>query len=347
MSAAAEDEAATACGARDGSDAAMEITLRMPASRVSALLRDELALIASERAAHAEDAASYEALKAAVAKVHHPTYIKLDVGGMLFKTSVNTLCAERGSVLAAMFSGSGFHVTLNDEGAYFIDRDGTHFRHILNYLRGCFDAGTVSDGARRELLVEADFYGLAGLCSALTTAVLPFKSATAEDGLLHWLGTARGTRAWVNPADAGLVKVTSTLEDHFGPPASLVARGAIYAAPGFSGACSPQPGQFWTLELLNGVTVEPTYYSLRWGKRCGYPVNWKLEAAEDANGDFVLLRQHVNDNTMRADPGQIGAWPLSVPTDSACKAFKVFRFSGQAGCFHAGCFELYGRAIFP
>ena len=37
-------------------------------------------------------------------------------------------------MLAAMFSGR--HLTAIDEdGRYFIDRDGTHFRHILNFLR--------------------------------------------------------------------------------------------------------------------------------------------------------------------------------------------------------------------
>jgi uracil-DNA glycosylase len=37
-------------------------------------------------------------------------------------------------MLAAMFSGR--HLNSQDEdGRYFIDRDGTHFRHILNFLR--------------------------------------------------------------------------------------------------------------------------------------------------------------------------------------------------------------------
>eukprot|EP00479_Gromia_sphaerica_P005016 TRINITY_DN1597_c0_g1_i1.p1 TRINITY_DN1597_c0_g1~~TRINITY_DN1597_c0_g1_i1.p1 ORF type:complete len:162 (-),score=40.98 TRINITY_DN1597_c0_g1_i1:317-802(-) len=37
-------------------------------------------------------------------------------------------------MLAAMFSGK-FAAERDENGAYFIDRDPTHFRHILNYLR--------------------------------------------------------------------------------------------------------------------------------------------------------------------------------------------------------------------
>ena len=38
-----------------------------------------------------------------------------------------------GSMLHAMFSGR-FDSKPAEDGSYFIDRDGTHFRYILNYL---------------------------------------------------------------------------------------------------------------------------------------------------------------------------------------------------------------------
>ena len=37
-------------------------------------------------------------------------------------------------MLAAMFSGR-HNANKGGDGRYFIDRDGTHFRYILNYLR--------------------------------------------------------------------------------------------------------------------------------------------------------------------------------------------------------------------
>ena len=39
-----------------------------------------------------------------------------------------------GSMLHAMFSGR-FDTKPSEDGSYFIDRDGTHFLYILNYLR--------------------------------------------------------------------------------------------------------------------------------------------------------------------------------------------------------------------
>jgi len=63
---------------------------------------------------------------------------------------------------ASLFSGR-FELTLDAEGTYSIDRDGIHFRHILNFLR---DAGSfklsseVTEGQKEELAVELQFYGL-------------------------------------------------------------------------------------------------------------------------------------------------------------------------------------------
>lgn len=63
-----------------------------------------------------------------------PKIVRLSVGGALFETSIDTLCRDANSMLAAMFSGR-HNATTDEDGRYFIDRDGTHFRYILNYLR--------------------------------------------------------------------------------------------------------------------------------------------------------------------------------------------------------------------
>ena len=63
-----------------------------------------------------------------------PRVIPLNVGGYHFVTTLSTLTKDKDSMLAAMFSGR-HELDTDSEGRYFIDRDGTYFKEILNYLR--------------------------------------------------------------------------------------------------------------------------------------------------------------------------------------------------------------------
>jgi hypothetical protein len=96
--------------------------------------------------------------------------VQLNIGGHSYTTSTMTLTKDPASMLAAMFSGR-HSLKKDDDGSFFIDRDGTHFRYILNYLRdGGFKEGTIpSDDVAflNELLTEAEYYGLTGLIKIL------------------------------------------------------------------------------------------------------------------------------------------------------------------------------------
>jgi len=88
--------------------------------------------------------------------------ILLDVGGHKFTTSRQTLTSIPDTYLASLFSGR-FELTTDADGVYFIDRDGTYFRHVLNCLRDCgrFELSSdVTSGQKKELAVELEFYGL-------------------------------------------------------------------------------------------------------------------------------------------------------------------------------------------
>ena len=94
--------------------------------------------------------------------------IKLDVGGITFTTSTTTLTCDSDSMLAAMFSGR-HELKQEEDGTVFIDRDGTHFRYILNYLRDGATEGSMpeSQQALKELLNEAIYYQITGLVEAI------------------------------------------------------------------------------------------------------------------------------------------------------------------------------------
>ena len=101
--------------------------------------------------------------------VHFSSTIKLNVGGHHFITSVQTLSKDPNSMLAAMFSGR-FDMKPSEDGSFFIDRDGTHFRFILNYLRT--GKLILPEGATvlKELEKEAEFYQIQGIIDELRSS---------------------------------------------------------------------------------------------------------------------------------------------------------------------------------
>ena len=102
--------------------------------------------------------------------------VKLDVGGHTFTTSKLTLTKDPDSMLAAMFGGR-HSVRQEEDGSYFIDRDGTYFRYILNYLRdGGFKEGVLpvdSPEVLGEILNEAEYYQIQSLVELIMEALYP------------------------------------------------------------------------------------------------------------------------------------------------------------------------------
>jgi len=105
-----------------------------------------------------------------------PNIVEINVGGEIFVTTIQTLGREQ-SVLMAMISGQ-IQSRRDTHGRLFVDRDPTHFRWILNYLRDGYLITlptTVQD--RLELLHEARCFRLQGL----VTFIEQYQASNSEN----------------------------------------------------------------------------------------------------------------------------------------------------------------------
>jgi len=147
--------------------------------------------------------ASFEEHAEKLKHVHFEKTIKLNVGGVLYKTSLTTLVKDPNSMLAVMFSGR-FELQVDEDGSYFIDRDGELFRYILNYLRNgellCSKVTLAS--VKEQLLAEAQFYQLEDLIHQLSSVPKVFSESSIitccgqEDTLLSLITEHPADTKW-------------------------------------------------------------------------------------------------------------------------------------------------------
>ncbi|MBN3304181.1 BACD2 protein, partial [Amia calva] len=96
-------------------------------------------------------------------------YVRLNVGGALFYTTVQVL-TRQDTMLKAMFSGR-MEVFTDKDGWILIDRCGKHFSEILGYLRDASVALPKSRQAIHELMAEAKYYLIQGLVDMCQNAL--------------------------------------------------------------------------------------------------------------------------------------------------------------------------------
>jgi hypothetical protein len=136
--------------------------------------------------------------------------VKLQVGDHSFTTSRDTLCRVKGSMLEAMFSGR-HAIKAEEDGSVFIDRDGEHFKFILNYLRDGKLPSGLSREVREVLAAEAEYYQLEDLCGSLRALdfdeVLGDEVRTMRDSEAHLRSQFYAGNAQALPPCAGLVSL--------------------------------------------------------------------------------------------------------------------------------------------
>lgn len=92
--------------------------------------------------------------------------VRLSVGGVLYTTTKATLSRYPNSMLGAMFNGS-MPTSQDENGYYFIDRDGALFGYILNFLRSSQLALPSNFQYIDQLAIEADFFQIQPLINLI------------------------------------------------------------------------------------------------------------------------------------------------------------------------------------
>ena len=122
-----------------------------------------------------------------------PAVVELNVGGVIYATTLATLTRDAGSLLGQLFASAasaaggqqppvkaaavGGGLVRDNKGRYFIDRDGVLFRYVLDYLRnGCLVLPECFHELDR-LRHEADYFRLPDL----TARLLRLRGSSTDD----------------------------------------------------------------------------------------------------------------------------------------------------------------------
>lgn len=108
--------------------------------------------------------------------------VVLNVGGSRFHTTMSTLTRDPSTLLASMFSGRYPLEVDPEDNSYFIDRDPTHFRYCLNYLRDNTISLPPNRAMHLELLREASYYQISGLVDFLRSSLRKLDVALEPNG---------------------------------------------------------------------------------------------------------------------------------------------------------------------
>lgn len=142
--------------------------------------------------------------------VSQPSRVTLNVGGTRFETSSVTLGSS--PYFASLLNGDWQE---RDGDEIFIDRDPQLFAHVLDWLRTAhmrIPTYQADPSLWKALRIEAEYFCVETLISWLHVTHRCRFQATGrgeKQGLLYWLGTAKGTNAWSNPHLSGVVRVES------------------------------------------------------------------------------------------------------------------------------------------
>jgi N-acetylneuraminic acid mutarotase len=163
----------------------------------------------------------------------HEGRVELNIGGFRFETSVQTLRRVPHTFFDAYFSGR-YAQDVCADGSIFVDRDGEHFGHILEYMRD----GVISvaePGARpsvsllRALKREFGFYCIE-LCAEQPMQAHPPEVVFVMGGYHTGIALASMERYDLSSGKWSVAAAMSTSRDEFG---ACMLAGGLYVIGGF------------------------------------------------------------------------------------------------------------------
>lgn len=139
--------------------------------------------------------------------------VGLDVGGATFYFHSSVLLQSGSSYFAEQIEGGKNtddalqYIDEKGRTVYFIDRPPKRFEYVRDYLvTGSLNLPEGDIILRQNLREEAEFFDLKGLfdIAKVSRKISPSKS---NKGILHWLGTERGSASYQNPYTIGAIHV--------------------------------------------------------------------------------------------------------------------------------------------
>lgn len=138
--------------------------------------------------------------------------IKLNVGGEIYTTTRSTLCKYPNSMLGAMFNGS-MSPSLDENGCFFIDRDGELFKYILNYLRSSRLSLPQGFKDLDQLFAEADFYQITPLLETVEELRAPVPEKHVKVRYLEVIEVRTGNLATMPTMNSRIKTIISGRRD--------------------------------------------------------------------------------------------------------------------------------------
>ena len=160
------------------------------------------------------------------------------------------------------------------------------------------------------------------------------------NGIVYHIATKGGTQPWSNPADAGLIKVTSS-----GILGDSVKESAVVGRETVRCVTSAHPNAWFAIDLEE-KWVSVTHYTLRhyssWDTECLR--SWRFEGSND-DCTWVCIREHVGDASL-IGAGSTYTWPIQgVNANKPYRKFRI-RMTGPNSNNHMylslSGIELYG-----